>query len=256
MAESRYSSRKFVDLSLPCYDSVPGGETLETVMGNGTALSKGERICWGTEGSNPSASSGESGANSTQGFGDLPPSSRLALGAQAACIGCGPSWSRSPNQLRTKIHYQTTRMWHFVDIELAESLASACFGHPPLPPGIPASTGPPRACVVDKIDQFAKELGNPATPASVRLLALKFLLHFVGDLHQPLHAGRPAARRPRPLGFARDAHAGDGGGWPGARIAAAARHRRDAAGDDADAAALRLHGDRSDPRQPTGTAPG
>src|ERR1700719_2565866 len=34
----------------------------------------------GTEGSNPSPSSGESGANSTQGFGDLPPSSRLRLG--------------------------------------------------------------------------------------------------------------------------------------------------------------------------------
>jgi hypothetical protein len=42
--------------------------------------------------------------------------------------------------------------------------------------------------VVDKIDQFAAELSNPATGASERLLALKFLLHFVGDLHQPLHA--------------------------------------------------------------------
>ena len=28
----------------------------------------------------------------------------------------------------------------------------------------------------------------PATADSERLLALKFLLHFVGDLHQPLHA--------------------------------------------------------------------
>jgi hypothetical protein len=54
------------------------------------------------------------------------------------------------------------------------------------PPG--CSQGPPRACVVDKIDQFTAELGNPATGASERLLALKFLLHFVGDLHQPLHA--------------------------------------------------------------------
>jgi hypothetical protein len=41
---------------------------------------------------------------------------------------------------------------------------------------------------VDKIDQFAPELGNPATGAFEQLLALKFLLHFVGDLHQPLHA--------------------------------------------------------------------
>jgi hypothetical protein len=41
---------------------------------------------------------------------------------------------------------------------------------------------------VDKIDQFAAELGNPGTRVSEQLLALKFLLHFVGDLHQPLHA--------------------------------------------------------------------
>jgi hypothetical protein len=41
---------------------------------------------------------------------------------------------------------------------------------------------------VDKINQFAAEFGNPATNAPEQLLALKFLLHFVGDLHQPLHA--------------------------------------------------------------------
>jgi hypothetical protein len=88
-----------------------------------------------------------------------------------------------------KSRYQATRLWHFVDIELAEpNLTSACFGHPPLPSGIPASKGPPRACVVDKVDQFAAELANPAIADSERLLALKFLLHFVGDLHQPLHA--------------------------------------------------------------------
>ena len=42
--------------------------------------------------------------------------------------------------------------------------------------------------MVDKIDQFAGELGDPTTSASEQLVALKFLLHFVGDLHQPLHA--------------------------------------------------------------------
>ena len=42
--------------------------------------------------------------------------------------------------------------------------------------------------MVDKIDQFTGELADPATGAAEQLLALKFLLHFVGDLHQPLHA--------------------------------------------------------------------
>jgi hypothetical protein len=80
---------------------------------------------------------------------------------------------RDSDRYATKIRYQATRLWHFVDVELAEpNLASACFGHPPLPSGILASEGPPRACVVDKIDQLAHELGNSATVAFERLLAL------------------------------------------------------------------------------------
>ena len=82
-----------------------------------------------------------------------------------------------------------TRQWHFVDIELAApDLARACFGHPPLPAGVLASNGPAHACVVDKINQFAAELASPGTPPEEQIIALKFLLHFVGDLHQPLHA--------------------------------------------------------------------
>jgi hypothetical protein len=96
---------------------------------------------------------------------------------------------RDSDRDTTKIRYKATGQWHFVDIELTQpDLAAACFGHPPLPPEVPASKGPPQACVVDKINQFAAELGDRATGASEQLLALKFLLHFVGDLHQPLHA--------------------------------------------------------------------
>jgi hypothetical protein len=96
---------------------------------------------------------------------------------------------RDSDRNTTKIRYEATWRWHFVDIELTQpDLAATCFGHPPPPPGIPASKGPPQACVVDKINQFAAELGDPATSAYEQLLALKFLLHFVGDLPQPLHA--------------------------------------------------------------------
>jgi hypothetical protein len=37
-------------------------------------------------------------------------------------------------------------------------------------------------------NQFAAELEASGTDAEERLFALKFLLHFVGDMHQPLHA--------------------------------------------------------------------
>ena len=88
-----------------------------------------------------------------------------------------------------KDHYEETKRWHFVDLEITDpDMTAACFGRKPLPPGTPASVGDKMACVVDKVSQFAAELEAPGTDAEERLFALKFLLHFVGDMHQPLHA--------------------------------------------------------------------
>ncbi len=81
-----------------------------------------------------------------------------------------------------------TRQWHFVNIELAApSLDAACFDHPRLEHAETATLGPAEACILDKINQFSAELGTPGTLPEERLAALKFLLHFVADLHQPLH---------------------------------------------------------------------
>jgi hypothetical protein len=87
------------------------------------------------------------------------------------------------------LHYAATREWHFVDIELQDhDLDAACFAHPALPPATPASLGPAHACIVDKIEQFRRELADPRQSPPERLIALQFLLHLIGDLHQPLHA--------------------------------------------------------------------
>lgn len=81
-----------------------------------------------------------------------------------------------------------TEKWHFTNIQLADgNVDAACRNHPPLPVGIPASAGG-WSCSIDKVEQFTAELSDPATPAAEKLAALKFLLHLVGDLHQPLHA--------------------------------------------------------------------
>jgi S1/P1 Nuclease len=83
--------------------------------------------------------------------------------------------------------HRETAQWHFVDLELAKpDLDTACFGHPPS--AQPASAGPAQACIVDRLNAFEAELASPATPQAERIVALKFVLHFVGDLHQPLHA--------------------------------------------------------------------
>ena len=85
--------------------------------------------------------------------------------------------------------HRETAAWHFVDTEISDGdIDAACFGHPSLPANTPASGGVAQDCVVDKVDQFTLELSNPDTDPAERLLALQFLLHFVGDMHQPLHS--------------------------------------------------------------------
>jgi hypothetical protein len=96
---------------------------------------------------------------------------------------------RDSDRNTTRIHYNQTRNWHFVDLELdGANLQTACFRRlPPRNPGV-ASLGSADACVVDKIDEFIAELQDSATSEQERRLALEFLLHFIGDVHQPLHA--------------------------------------------------------------------
>lgn len=83
--------------------------------------------------------------------------------------------------------HRETASWHFVDQELGKpSLKTACFNYPKA--DTPPSAGPAQDCIVDKLDEFEAELAAPATAPAERLLALKYILHFVGDVHQPLHA--------------------------------------------------------------------
>lgn len=49
------------------------------------------------------------------------------------------------------------------------------------------TSSPWRDCVTDRVLYFEQRLGNASLDREQRGLALKFLVHFVGDLHQPLH---------------------------------------------------------------------
>lgn len=44
-------------------------------------------------------------------------------------------------------------------------------------------------CVSAQIERDVKLLQDPKVPVREKVMALAFLVHFVGDLHQPLHAG-------------------------------------------------------------------
>jgi len=108
--------------------------------------------------------------------------------------------------------HRETAAWHFVDIEIDDpDLDRACYGFPALLMHQAASEGPAQDCIVNKIDEFSAELQSAATPPAERLLALKYVIHFVGDLHQPLHAADHHDRGGNCIGLAPPA----GGRSPG-----------------------------------------
>ncbi|MBC8282711.1 MAG: S1/P1 nuclease [Nitrospinae bacterium] len=48
---------------------------------------------------------------------------------------------------------------------------------------------PDKNCVTEKIKEFSRALERKETPLAKRKDALKYLVHFVGDIHEPLHLG-------------------------------------------------------------------
>jgi hypothetical protein len=81
-----------------------------------------------------------------------------------------------------------TYSWHFVDIPRDSAGFSEqrdCYR-----PDERASSSQTdhHNCVVDRITLFEQILANPGAPQPDRLEALKFLVHFTGDVHQPMHA--------------------------------------------------------------------
>ena len=80
------------------------------------------------------------------------------------------SWADQERRTRPE-----TGPWHYIDIPITAphlDMARDC---------------PKGDCVIAKIADFRKALADPATPAPARREALLFLIHFVGDMHQPLH---------------------------------------------------------------------
>jgi S1/P1 Nuclease len=81
-----------------------------------------------------------------------------------------------------------TSKWHYVKLDADHpDLKKSCFGRPSLPAMTPASHAPQDNCAIDKIEQFARELRDPGTSDSERLMALQFLLNLIGDIHDPLN---------------------------------------------------------------------
>lgn len=53
---------------------------------------------------------------------------------------------------------------------------------------------PERNCMVEALKWFSAVVADKNAPVIARRLALRYVAHLVGDMHQPLHAGRAADR--------------------------------------------------------------
>ena len=91
----------------------------------------------------------------------------LAPGQTLASVA---SWADEVRRSRAE-----TGPWHYIDIPIDKrrlDMARDC---------------PKNDCVIPKIADFRKALKDPSVSADQRREALMFLVHFIGDMHQPLH---------------------------------------------------------------------
>jgi hypothetical protein len=90
------------------------------------------------------------------------------------------TWADEQRSNPAPFWQETAPPWHYVT----------------LPPGQRAQdlVHPPEGDAASALAAFTATLRNPAASAEDRAVALRFIVHIVGDLHMPLHVGRPGDR--------------------------------------------------------------
>ncbi len=78
-----------------------------------------------------------------------------------------------------------TAGWHFVDIPKSEAKFDR---NRDCPVSASDSKSPWRDCVTDRILYFEGQLADASLSPQDRAIALKFVVHLIGDVHQPFHA--------------------------------------------------------------------
>jgi hypothetical protein len=71
--------------------------------------------------------------------------------------------------------HRETAPWHFIDIPLADSRMDQ------------ARECPNGQCVIAQTEHFLSVLRDPSADRAKKTEALRFVIHFFGDIHQPLH---------------------------------------------------------------------
>jgi hypothetical protein len=85
-----------------------------------------------------------------------------------------------PDEIRSDPAWKKSAPWHYISIDDGEALAT--------------TQRDPAGDVLEALQRFEAVLRDPQATQDAKREALKFLVHFVGDVHQPLHVGRRADR--------------------------------------------------------------
>ncbi len=103
----------------------------------------------------------------------LTPAARAAI---RAILGPDVSLADASTWADEQREMEESYRWHFVNVPLSVGRYDARYCSP-------------KGCVVSKIEDFRRILLSPNERKLQKQQALKFLIHFIADLHQPLHVG-------------------------------------------------------------------
>ena len=92
-----------------------------------------------------------------------------------------------PDEIRSDPQYKDTGPWHYLNVASGLAFAGFVAQLAPTPPAVPTDA-------YTALAQMRKDLKDPAKTVDEKRVALKFLVHLVGDVHQPLHVGHAEDR--------------------------------------------------------------
>jgi len=101
-----------------------------------------------------------------------------------------PIVSTWPDEIRSDAQYKDTGPWHYLNV--ASGLDFPGFVAQLTASAAPAPAAPTNAYTA--LAQVRADLKDSKKTAEERVFALKFLIHLVGDVHQPLHVGHAEDR--------------------------------------------------------------
>jgi hypothetical protein len=101
-----------------------------------------------------------------------------------------PDIVRDPRKPARRSRYHKST-WHFVNFFFEQR-------RPGSPPRELPERGPEPVNVVERLEEFRRSVGEATRPAAERAIELAWVLHLVGDVHQPLHtSARVTPSEPR-----------------------------------------------------------